>query len=70
MPPVIHEAFLDNVFVERLWRTIKYEEVYVKDYRTMKDAQRSIKAFISFYNKERLHQALGYKAPVSVYRTA
>jgi putative transposase len=59
---------LDNVFVERLWRTIKYEEVYLKDYRTMREAQSSLKAFINFYNKERLHQALGYKAPASVYR--
>ena len=61
---------LDNVFVERLWRTIKYEEVYLKDYRTMREAQSSLKTFINFYNKERLHQALGYKAPASVYRTA
>jgi putative transposase len=45
---------LDNVFVERLWRTIKYEEVYLKDYRTMREAQSSLKAFINFYNKERL----------------
>ena len=41
----------DNVFVERLWRTIKYEEVYLKDYRTMREAQSSLKAFINFYNK-------------------
>ena len=61
---------MDNFFVERLWRTIKYEEVYLKDYRTMKEAQSSLKAFINFYNKERLHLALGYKAPASVYRTA
>jgi len=61
---------LDNVFVERLWRTIKYEEVYLKDYRTMREAQSSLKAFINFYNKERLHQSLGYKAPASVYRIA
>ncbi len=61
---------LDNVFVERLWRTIKYEEVYLKDYRTIREAHRSWKAFINFYNKERLHQALGYKTPASVYRTA
>ena len=61
---------LDNVFVERLWRTIKYEEVYLKDYRTVKEAHCSLKAFIQFYNQERLHQALGYKVPVSVYHSA
>ncbi len=61
---------LDNVFVERLWRTIKYEEVYLKDYRTVKEAQESLKAFIKFYNQERLHQALGYRVPLSVYRAA
>ena len=60
---------LDNVFVERLWRTIKYEEIYLKDYRTVKEAHCSLKAFIKFYNQERLHQALEYKAPVSVYRS-
>lgn len=60
---------LDNVFVERLWRTIKYEEVYLKDYRTVKEAHRSLKAFIKFYNQERLHQALKYKVPMSVYRS-
>jgi putative transposase len=61
---------LDNVFVERLWRTIKYEEVYLKDYRTAKEAHYSLKAFIKFYNQERLHQALEYKVPLSVYRSA
>lgn len=60
---------LDNVFVERLWRTIKYEEVYLKDYRSVKEAHCSLKAFINFYNQERLHQALAYKAPLSVYRS-
>jgi putative transposase len=59
---------LDNIFVERLWRTIKYEEVYLKDYRSVKEAHCSLRAFIRFYNKERLHQALKYKVPESVYR--
>ena len=59
---------LDNVFVERLWRTIKYEEVYLKDYRTVKEAHSSLKAFMKFYNQERLHQSLEYKVPMSVYR--
>ena len=61
---------LDNIFVERLWRTIKYEEVYLKDYRTMNEAYQSLKAFIKFYNQERLHQALGYKVPKAIYYAA
>lgn len=58
---------LDNIFVERLWRTVKYEEVYLKDYQTMRDAQGSLKQYFKFYNKERLHQALEYKTPESIY---
>lgn len=58
---------LDNIFVERLWRTVKYEEVYLKDYQTMRDAQESLKQYFKFYNKERLHQALQYKTPESIY---
>jgi putative transposase len=58
---------LDNVFVERLWRTVKYEEVYVKDYATVREAERSLKAFFQFYDEERLHQALEYRTPAEVY---
>lgn len=58
---------LDNIFVERLWRTGKYEEVYLKDYWTMKEAYSSLKVYLRFYNKERLHQALQYKVPESMY---
>jgi putative transposase len=57
----------DNIFVERLWRTVKYEEVYLKDYQTMKDAQSSLKTYLKFYNKERLHQSLKYKTPEFIY---
>ncbi len=56
-----------NIFVERLWRTVKYEEVYLKDYQTVKDAQSSLKQYFEFYNKERLHQALQYKTPEFIY---
>lgn len=59
---------LDNVFVERLWRTVKYEEVYLQDYETLRDAQRGLGRYFRFYNEERPHQALGYRAPVAVYR--
>jgi putative transposase len=59
---------LDNVFVERLWRTVKYEEVYLKSYETVPVAIRSLGEYFRFYNEERLHQALGYRPPAAVYR--
>jgi len=61
---------LDNVFVERLWRSVKYEEVYLKDYAGFADAVRNLAAYFRFYNRERLHQALGYRTPAAVYRAA
>jgi len=61
---------LDNVFVERLWRSVKYEEVYLKDYSGFADAVRNLAAYFRFYNRERLHQALGYRTPAAVYRAA
>jgi putative transposase len=57
----------DNIFVERLWRTVKYEEVYLKDYDSVASATRNLKEYFVFYNQERLHQALGYKTPAAVY---
>ena len=61
---------LDNVFVERLWRTVKYEEVYLKSYETMASAIQHLTAYFRFYNEERLHQALGYQTPAAVYRAS
>jgi putative transposase len=61
---------LDNVFVERLWRTVKYEEVYLRDYGSAAEAQTSLGAYFRFYNHERPHQALGYRTPEAVYRAA
>jgi len=58
---------LDNIFVERLWRSVKYEEVYLKDYDSVPTARRNLKAYFEFYNYERLHQALDYKTPAAVY---
>lgn len=58
---------MDNIFTERLWRTIKYEEVYLKSYQTVLEAKENMKAYIIFYNTERLHQALGYKTPKEIY---
>ena len=59
---------LDNVFVERLWRTVKYEEVYLRDYGTVRNATDHLGAYFRFYNSERLHQALAYRTPEQVYR--
>jgi putative transposase len=58
---------LDNIFVERLWRSVKYEEVYIKDYQSVPDARRNIQAYFTFYNQERIHQALDYQTPAQVY---
>jgi putative transposase len=58
---------LDNIFTERLWRTIKYEEVYLHDYATPKEARAGLRHYIDFYNQGRLHQALAYRTPAEVY---
>jgi putative transposase len=57
----------DNIFTERLWRTIKYEEVYLKDYAHPKEARGSLAAYFDFYDHRRRHQALDYRTPASVY---
>jgi putative transposase len=57
----------DNIFVERLWRTVKYEEVYIKDYDSVATATRNLKEYFEFYNQQRLHQALDYQTPAHVY---
>ena len=58
---------LDNVFVERLWRTVKYEEIYLKDYGTPREARQGLEQFFQVYNRQRPHQALGYQTPATVY---
>lgn len=58
---------LDNAFVERLWRTVKYEEVYLQEYLDADDALRSLKRYWRFYNQARRHQALKYRTPAEVY---
>ncbi len=58
----------DNIFVERLWRSVKYEEVYLKDYRIVPEARIGIANYFDFYNGERLHQSLCYKTPETVFR--
>jgi putative transposase len=58
---------LDSIFVERLWRTVKYEEVCLHDYQTPVEAYLGLKKYLEFYNAQRYHQALGYKTPYEVY---
>jgi putative transposase len=60
----------DNIFIERLWRTVKVEEVYLRDYQTVTEATYSLGRYFEFYNNQRLHQALGYRTPAEVYSVA
>jgi putative transposase len=59
---------LDNVFVERLWRSVKYEDIYIKDYERVGELEAGLAAYFRFYDEERPHQALGYRTPGEVYR--
>jgi len=59
---------LDNVFVERLWRSVKYEDIYLRDYATAPELRRGLERYFAFYSHERLHQALDYLTPWEVYR--
>lgn len=59
----------DNIFIERLWRTVKYEEVYLKGYETVEDAKKGFGVYFPFYNNERFHQSLGYMTPHKVHYT-
>jgi len=60
----------DNIFIERLWRTVKVEEVYLRDYQTVAEAVYSLGRYFELYNNHRLHQALGYRTPAEVYGVA
>ena len=57
----------DNIFIERLWRSVKYEDVYLRDYQTPAEAWLGLGRYFEFYNHQRLHQALDYRTPASVY---
>lgn len=60
-------SYMDNVFVERLWRSVKYEEVYLKAYESVAEARAGIGAYLRFYNGERPHQALDYRTPAQLF---
>ena len=58
---------IDNIFVERLWRSLKYEEVYLHDYESVQEAKDKIKRYFNYYNNEKQHQSPGYMTPAEVY---
>jgi len=72
-PPLLTPAckgkgsYNDNLFIERLWRTVKYEEVYLKAYQDARDARAGLGDYFRFYNTERPHQSHGYRTPAEVY---
>ena len=57
----------DNIFIERLWRSVKYEDIYIKEYATVTELEKGLFSYFSFYNDERPHQSLGYKTPAQAY---
>ena len=59
---------MDNIFVERLWRSLKYEEVYLNAYASVAEAKAGIGSWLEFYNTERQHQSLGYRTPRQIYQ--
>jgi putative transposase len=58
---------MDNIFTERLWRSVKYEEVYLEEYESLPQAREGVDRYLTFYNEARLHQALGYKTPAEIF---
>jgi putative transposase len=60
---------LDNIFVERLWRSVKYEDIYIKGYASLPELLLGLSAYFAFYNSERPHQSLGYLTPDAVYQS-
>lgn len=59
--------YLDNIFTERLWRTVKYENVYLKSYSTIPEAKKGLTDYFQFYNHRRLHEAINYQTPAEIY---
>ena len=58
---------MDNIFAERLWRTIKYENVYLNEYADIGEAEQGLNEYFKFYNEKRRHQSLDYKTPAQIY---
>lgn len=58
---------MDNIFVERLWRSVKYEKVYLNDFQTVSEAYSGLKDYFEFYNHRRIHQSLDYLTPAEIY---
>ena len=61
---------LDNIYVERLWRSLKYEEIYLNEYHSMEKLKSAVKKYFNFYNTERFHQSLEYATPDEIYYSA
>jgi putative transposase len=61
---------MDNIFIERLWKTIKYEDIYLKAYSSITDVRKGLKAYFERYNSQRRHQGLGDRTPDEVYLSA
>lgn len=59
---------IDNVFTERLWRSLKYEDIYLKEYRSPREVRTGLENYFRFYNEERPHQSLDYKTPLEIYK--
>lgn len=60
---------MDNIFTERLWRTVKYENVYLNEYADIREAEQGLSEYFKFYNEQRRHQSLGYRTPAQIYFT-
>ncbi len=58
---------LDNIFIERLWRSVKYEDIYIKDYQSVREVTAGLDRYFQFYNYDRPHQSLAYVIPAEVY---
>jgi len=58
---------MDNIFVERLWRSLKYEDIYINNYETPRELQNGLTRYFGLYNNERMHEALDYKTPWEVH---